>query len=112
MTFTARMALAAILLAAPAQAQEEALERDVRPGTVIDTNLFCDTQEQIRSFMTHLNQSNGNAEAALDAVNAEPHRHLVPARALERRNDLLQDGIDGIGCDQRKFGRLCRDGGA
>ena len=71
MTFTARMALAAMLLAAPAQAQEEALERDARPGIVIDTNLFCDTQEQIKSFMTHLNQSNGNAEAALDAVNAE-----------------------------------------
>jgi hypothetical protein len=67
MNYTARLALAAMLFAVPAQAQD----RDARAGIVIDTNLFCDTQDQIKSFVTHFNGNNGNAEAAIDAVNAE-----------------------------------------
>jgi hypothetical protein len=71
MNKAAPIALAAMLFAAPVQAQEEAIERDARPGIVIDTNLICDTQSQVESFMTHLKNNRGSVEAALEAVNGD-----------------------------------------
>ncbi len=89
MNFTTRLALAAVLFAAPSQAQDQAQQRDAQPGVVIDTNLFCDTQNQVESFVTHFNGNNGNAEAAIDAVNAEQNTAdaCVIATVAYRRGD-------------------------
>lgn len=95
MNFTARMALAvALLLAVPAQAQQGGQQSSGRlgdelPGIVIDTNLFCDTQSQVERFVRLLNDNNGNAEAAINAVNVEEKMvdACVIATAAYRRGE-------------------------
>src|SRR5688572_13314600 len=61
------MALLALLVAVPAQAQESADQ--ARVG--IDTNLFCDTQQQVERFVSLFNGDAVSAEAAIATVNAE-----------------------------------------
>ena len=62
MRLAARLALVIpfLLLGFPAQAQE----------AEVGTNLVCDTQAQVERFVAHYD---GDAQAAVDAVNAEGH---------------------------------------
>jgi hypothetical protein len=62
-----RVALLTLLLAAPAQAQDQSAQ----PRIEIETNLFCDTQHQVERFVMHFNGNGRNAEAAIEAVNEE-----------------------------------------
>jgi hypothetical protein len=66
MNFTARMALLILLMAAPVQAQDAAQDR-----VETDTNLFCDTQQQVERFVSLFNGDSISAEAAIATVNAE-----------------------------------------
>jgi Zn-dependent alcohol dehydrogenase len=67
--FSASMALLALLIAAPAQAQDSAEQNNNR--VEIDTNLFCDTQQQVERFAALFNGDQVSAEAAIAEVNAE-----------------------------------------
>jgi hypothetical protein len=80
MHFIARMACLtlaltlalALPLAFPAQAQEApAKQQDSQERVEIDTNLFCDTQQQVERFVSLLDENKGSAEAAIAAVNQE-----------------------------------------
>jgi len=70
----ARIAYLALALALPAQgwAQDApAQKQDGQERVEIDTNLFCDTQQQVERFVSLLDQNGGSAEAAIAAVNDE-----------------------------------------
>jgi hypothetical protein len=69
MYFIARIACLTLALALPAQAQEPQGQGQDR--IEIDTNLICDTQQQVERFVTLLDEKAGSAEAAIDAVNEE-----------------------------------------
>jgi hypothetical protein len=56
-------------LALPAQAQKEG-QSSLQP-VEIDTNLICETPQQIERFLTLLDEKSGSAEAAIEAVNKE-----------------------------------------
>jgi phosphotransacetylase len=75
MHFIARIAGLVLALALPAQAQETKQEAPVnqdKPERIeIDTNLFCDTQQQVERFVTLLDENGGSAETAIEQVNAE-----------------------------------------
>lgn len=71
MHFIARIACLALALALPAQAQDAPAKQDVQERVEIDTNLLCDTQQQVERFVTLLDENGGSAEGAIDAVNAE-----------------------------------------
>ena len=75
MHFIARIACLALVLALPAQAQETKQDapgqQDGQQRVEIDTNLFCDTQQQVERFVTLLDENGGSAEVAIDKVNAE-----------------------------------------
>jgi hypothetical protein len=62
----ARMALLALLIAAPAHAQDADQAR-----IEVDTNLICDTQQQVERFVSLFNGDAISAEAAIATVNAE-----------------------------------------
>ena len=80
MHFIARIACLTLALALPAQAQDN-LAKDNREGrpakqdgqerVEIDTNLFCDTQQQVERFVTLLDENGGSAEGAIATVNDE-----------------------------------------
>ena len=70
MHFIARIACLALALVLPAQAQDAPPQQD-RERVEIDTNLICDTQQQVERFVTFLDENGGSAEDALAAVNAE-----------------------------------------
>ena len=70
MHFIARIACLALALVLPAQAQDAPSQQD-RERVEIDTNLICDTQQQVERFVTLLDENGGSAEGALAAVNAE-----------------------------------------
>lgn len=78
-----RIALLTLLLVVPAQAQDQSAQARIE----IDTNLFCETQQQIERFLTHFNGNGRNAEAAIDTVNGEMQMHdgCVIATAAYRR---------------------------
>jgi hypothetical protein len=68
MNISARIALLALLAAVPAQAQET----DPNQSKVeVETNLFCDTQQQIERFAALFNSDQVSAEAAIAEINAE-----------------------------------------
>jgi hypothetical protein len=69
MYFIARVAGLALALALPAQAQEGQGQGQER--VEIDTNLICDTPQQVERFVTLLDENKGSAEAAIDGVNEE-----------------------------------------
>lgn len=69
MVFAARLALLSMMLTVPAQAQDE--EVIARSGVEVDTNVICDTQQQMERFVALLDGNQGNAEAAMAAVSAE-----------------------------------------
>ena len=75
MHFIARIAGLALALVLPAQAQETKQDGPAKPDgqerVEIDTNLFCDTQQQVERFVTLLDENGGSAEVAIDKVNAE-----------------------------------------
>ena len=83
--FSASVALLALLVAAPAQAQEST---DLNQKRVeIDTNLFCDTQQQVERFAALFNGDQVSAEAAISEVNAEHKMHeacVIATAAYER----------------------------
>lgn len=79
----ARIACLALVFALPAQvraqdvraqdapAQQDGQKQDRHERVEIDTNLFCDSQQQVERFVTLLDQNGGSAEAAIAAVNEE-----------------------------------------
>ena len=72
---------------APAQ---DGQKQDGQERVEIDTNLFCDTQQQVERFVSLLDQNGGSAEAAIDAVNDESQRQdaCVIATAAYRRSGV------------------------
>jgi Zn-dependent alcohol dehydrogenase len=83
--FSASLTLLALLVAAPAQAQEGAPQNQNR--VEIDTNLFCDTQQQVERFASLFNGDQVSAEAALAEVNAEHKLHdacVIATAAYQR----------------------------
>lgn len=58
------ISLLMLALAAPVLAQEQ-------PRVEIDTNLICDTQQQVERFVALFKPDEGSAEAAIARVNAE-----------------------------------------
>jgi hypothetical protein len=102
MHFIARIAcLVALALPAqawmPAWAQDQApdapakqdgqKQQDGQERVEVDTNLFCDTQQQVERFVALLDQNGGSAEAAIAAVNDESKTQdaCVIATAAYRR---------------------------
>ena len=71
MHFIARLACLALALALPTQAQDAPEQHDGQTQLEIDTNLFCDTQQQVERFVTLLDETGGSAEVAIEKVNAE-----------------------------------------
>ena len=67
----ARIACLTLALALPAQAQDAPAKQDPQERVEIDTNLFCDTQQQVERFVSLLDENKGSAEAAIAAVNQE-----------------------------------------
>lgn len=83
MRFTLPMALLALLVTVPAQAQQG----DTRSGVEVETNLFCDTQQQVERFVTLFNGDTISAEAAIAAINTENKVHdacVIATAAFER----------------------------
>ena len=73
MYFIARIACLVVALTLPAQAQDS--QRQQRPQgqdrIEIDTNLMCDTRQQVERFVALLDENGGSAEAAIAAINDE-----------------------------------------
>jgi hypothetical protein len=97
MHFIARIACLSLALALPAQvqaqdapAQKDAQKQDGQERVEIDTNLFCDTQQQVERFVSLLDQNGGSAEAAIAAVNDESKTQdaCVIATAAYRRSGV------------------------
>jgi hypothetical protein len=67
--------------ALPAHAQPQQQDQHQQPlqeeqsqsqqSVEIDTNLFCDTQQQVQRFVSLLDENGGSAEAAIASVNDE-----------------------------------------
>ena len=91
MHFIARgacLALALVVLPAQVWAQDApAQKQDGQERVEIDTNLFCDTQQQVERFVSLLDQNGGSAEAAIASVNDESKAQdaCVIATAAYRR---------------------------
>jgi hypothetical protein len=51
--------------------QEEQSQSQSQQSVEIDTNLFCDTQQQVQRFVSLLDENGGSAEAAIASVNDE-----------------------------------------
>lgn len=66
----------------PSQSQQAGVER-----LEVDTNLICDTQQQVERFVSLLDENGGSAEAAIATVNAEnksPDACLIATIAYRR----------------------------
>ncbi len=87
MHFIAGIAGLVLALALPAQAQDVPTKQDGQKQVEIDTNLFCDTQQQVERFVTLLDENGGSAEVAIEKVNAESKTQdaCVIATAAYRR---------------------------
>lgn len=94
MHFIARIACLALALALPAQAQETKQDgpakSDAQQRVEIDTNLFCDTQQQVERFVTLLDENGGSAEVAIEKVNTETKTQdaCIIATAAYRRTGI------------------------
>jgi hypothetical protein len=99
MHFIARIACLALALALPTQqtwaqdapAQRDGQKQDGQERVEVDTNLFCDTQQQVERFVSLLDQNGGSAEAAIAAVNDESKTEdaCVIATAAYRRAGIV-----------------------
>lgn len=93
MRFIARIACLALplALALPAEAQDASAGADARTRLEIDTNLFCDTRQQVERFVTLLDENGGSAEAAIEQVSAENDTRdvCVIATAAYRRAGVV-----------------------
>jgi hypothetical protein len=94
MHVTARIAstlLACLAWALPAPAQEAPTTQSGEKRVEIDTNLICDTQQQVERFVTLLDDTGGSAEAAIDKINAENETQdaCVIATAAYRRAGVV-----------------------
>jgi hypothetical protein len=71
----------------PNQASPDQPKQDNQERVEIDTNLICDTPEQVERFVSLLNENKGSAEAAMAGVNQESKSHdaCVIATAAYRR---------------------------
>jgi hypothetical protein len=67
MRFTLPVTLLALLTTMPAQAQQS----DAQSGIEVDTNLICDTPQQVEWFVSLFNGDSISAEAAIAAINQE-----------------------------------------
>jgi hypothetical protein len=65
------LAVFTLVLPLPAQAQDAPAKQDSQDRVEIDTNLFCDTQQQVERFVSLLDENKGSAEAAIAGVNQE-----------------------------------------
>lgn len=98
MSFALRIALLVLILCLPARAQE----------VEVATSLVCDTQKQVERFIALFD---GNAETAINAVNAEvndpkaciaatvaylPGAKLVTARSKDATFEVVRILIVGI----------------
>ena len=80
MTLAPRIACLSLLLAIPAQAQTGG-------GVEVDTNLICDTQQQVERFVSLFDNAKGSAEVAIEGVNAEhdtPDACVIAFTAYQR----------------------------
>ena len=94
MHFIARIACLSLVLALPAQvhaqdapAKQDEQKQDGQERVEIDTNLFCDTQQQVERFVSLLDQNGGSAEAAIASVNDEsktPDACVIATAAYRR----------------------------
>jgi len=73
-----------------APAKQDGQKQDGQERVEIDTNLFCDTQQQVERFVSLLDQNGGSAEAAIAAVNDESKLEdaCVIATAAYRRSGI------------------------
>ena len=88
-----RVAMIALSLLLPLSqtAQAQGPERDIEVGT----NLVCDTESQVKMFVTHYD---GDAEAAINQVNQEvanPTACVVATTAYLRGPDLATARTNG-----------------
>jgi hypothetical protein len=60
-----------LTFALPAHAQDAPAKQDPQERIEIDTNLFCDTPQQVERFVSLLDENKGSAEAAIAGVNQE-----------------------------------------
>jgi hypothetical protein len=67
----AGIACLTLALALPAHAQDDGAKQDPQERVEIDTNLFCDSPQQVERFVTLLDENKGSAEAAIAGVNQE-----------------------------------------
>jgi hypothetical protein len=110
MHFIARIACLLLALGLPAQAQDSAQQAqdsaqdapanqnqpnqeqapDAQQRVEIDTNLICDTAEQVERFISLLDENKGSAEAAIAGVNQENQAQdaCVIATAAYRRTGV------------------------
>lgn len=90
-TRIALLLLAGLTLALPVRAQDATAKEEGQERVEIDTNLFCDTQQQVERFVTLLDQNGGSAEAAMAAVNEENKTQdaCVIATAAYRRTGVV-----------------------
>lgn len=89
----ARIACLTLALALPvaAQAQDAPAKQDGQQRVEIDTNLICDTREQVERFVALLDEHKGSAEAAIASVNQENKTQdaCVIATAAYRRTGVV-----------------------
>jgi hypothetical protein len=104
MHFIAHIACLLLALGLPAQAQDSAqdapanqnqpTQEQAKPDTQqrveIDTNLICDTAQQVERFISLLDENKGSAEAAIAGVNQENQAQdaCVIATAAYRRTGV------------------------
>jgi hypothetical protein len=100
MHFIARIACLLLALGLPAQAQDapadqnqpnqEQAKPDTQQRVEIDTNLICDTAQQVERFVSLLDENKGSAEAAIAGVNQENQAQdaCVIATAAYRRTGV------------------------
>jgi hypothetical protein len=90
MHFIARIACLTLAFVLPAQAQDARAQHDPQTRVEIDTNLFCDTQQQVERFVSLLDENKGSAEAAIAGVNQENKTQdaCVIATAAFRRSGV------------------------
>ena len=89
MNHAACTVLVALILALPARAQEPSAAPN--ESIDVDTNLICDTRQQVERFVALFDSNKGSAEAAIAGVNAE---HATPdacviATAAYRRGEAV-----------------------
>jgi hypothetical protein len=55
----------------PPQQEQQQSQSQPQQSVEIDTNLFCDTQQQVQRFVSLIDENGGSAEQAIASVNDE-----------------------------------------